>query len=96
VTVGYRETNDWSVGIVKAVKNASHCLAEGGIQEEPSIEAEQVRARVLVRDARTVELNAIASLIVFEIVLQAVQHAAKIFGCASIAERDQLEQGVER
>jgi hypothetical protein len=84
------------VRFVEAVKNRRHGPTEWRVKKGPPIDAKQVGASVVIGHARTVVIDAVSSVVLFEIVLQAMEDAAQIFGGLPVGERNQLEEDVER
>ena len=83
------------VRIAEAVEHACNGVAERFVQEPSPVSAEQVRAGVFVGHALALMVNTISAVIVFEVVLKAVEDSGQILGLLPVAEGDQLEQRVE-
>ena len=90
-----RNSDDIGLGLIEAIEDCPHGIAQGDVEKSLSINAEQVSAGVLEGHTLTVVVNTVPPLIVFEVVPQAVKDAAEIFGGPAVAEGNKFQQRVK-
>ena len=92
--LSHHDPHDVRVRIAKAIEDRPDGPAERLVEKGPTVDTEQVRARVLEGHALAFVFDSVAPLIVLEIVLQAVEDTSEVFGVFPVAERDELQQCV--
>ena len=82
--------------VIESHEHTSRGHPQRNIEEAPTVLAKQIGTGVVVRHALATVLHAVPSVIVLKVMDQAVKDAVKIFAGSRIAERDELEEDVER